>query len=80
MPFFIVGAVLRVAHFASNNDCSNPSSFRDMTFFHDFNKNFSENLDFQSTSFQPTSFVLRRCSKCDCPNALSFHDVTFVMS
>ena len=34
-----------VANLASDYGCSNPCSFRDMTFFLDFFQNFSKNLD-----------------------------------
>ena len=41
----IVRVLSRVANLAFDYGCSNPGSFRHMTFFLDFFQNFSENLD-----------------------------------
>ena len=51
-----------VANFASKYDCSNPCSFRDMTFFYDFLPNFQKNLDVEIfQNFEDLNPVIRIC-------------------
>ena len=77
-----------VTNLANKYGCSNPCSFRDMTFFVVFFKKFFENLyDFFSQNLKfPTlklgpvrkiSKIANLASKYDCSNPCSFRDVTF---
>ena len=77
-----------VASLASSYECPNPFSVRDMTIFVIFFCNLRDMTIFVNS--QRCSWVLRGYYhelqvanlefKCDCSNALSFRDVTFVMS
>ena len=88
--FDIVRVLSRVANLAFDYGCSNPCSFRDMTFFWIFS-NFFRKLRYKNLNkFEITISVVRLCQgisgvasfsfQYDRSNSCSFRDITFFMT